>query len=131
SEFNSLTAGNDMKWMYIHPKPDQSNFEHADKLDEMGGANKMFVVGHTLMWHSQLAPWVFKNAEGGLIDNQELLRRMKDHISTVVGRYSGRIHGWDVVNEALEEDGSFRKSPFFEIGGAEIIERAFQFAHEA
>jgi endo-1,4-beta-xylanase len=131
SEFNSLTPENDMKWMNIHPKPDEFNFEHADKLVALAEANKMFVVGHTLIWHSQLAPWVFKTDDGGTIDSVELAKRMKHHISTIVGKYKGKIKGWDVVNEALAEDGTLRKSKFLEIGGPSFIEKAFRYAHEA
>ncbi len=131
SQFSSLTGENDMKWMYIHPGKDKFNFEIADKLVAFGEANKMFVVGHTLVWHSQLAPWVFKADDGGTIDSEELTSRIKNHIYTIVGRYKGRIKGWDVVNEALEEDGSLRKSKFLEIGGDGYIAKAFQFAHDA
>jgi len=130
-QFNSVTAENDMKWMIIHPKKNEYNFEHADKLVAMAEANDMFVVGHTLVWHSQLAPWVFKTDDGRAIDSVELEKRMKDHIYTIVGRYKGRIKGWDVVNEALDEDGSLRKSEFLKTGGPGFIEKAFQFAHEA
>ena len=131
AEFNSLTGENDMKWMHIHPKKDVYNFEHADKLVALAEANDMFLVGHTLVWHSQLAPWAFKTDEGNPIDSVELTRRMRDHIHTIVGRYKGKVNGWDVVNEALAEDGSLRKSQFFEIGGDGFIEKAFRFAHEA
>lgn len=131
SQFNSLTAENDMKWANIHPKIDSFNFEYADKLMELAQANDMFVVGHTLVWHSQLARGVFTNEDGSTIDSAELTRRMKDHIHTIVGRYKGKVKGWDVVNEALAEDGTLRKSKFFEIGGESYIEKAFQFAHEA
>lgn len=131
AQFNSITAENDMKWMHIHPEPERYNFEHADKFVEFGEANEMFIIGHTLIWHSQLAPWVFKAADGNDIDSAELVNRMKDHIFTIAGRYKGRIQGWDVVNEALEEDGSLRKSKFLEIVGEGYIEKAFQFAHEA
>jgi endo-1,4-beta-xylanase len=131
SQFNSLTAENDMKWMHIHPKQNEYNFEHADKLVALGKANDMFVVGHTLVWHSQLAQWVFKNDDGTAIDSVELAKRLKDHISTIVGRYKGQIKGWDVVNEALNEDGTLRKSQFLNVGGPAFIEKAFQYAHEA
>ena len=131
SQFNSITAENDMKWMHIHPQKDEYNFEHADKFVALAEANRMFAVGHALVWHSQLAPWVFKTDDGGMIDSIELMSRMKDHIYTIVGRYKGRIKGWDVVNEALAEDGSLRKSPFLTIGGERYIEKAFQWAHEA
>lgn len=131
SQFNSLTAENDMKWMNIHPKPDEFNFEHADKLVALAEANKMFVVGHTLIWHSQLAPWVFKTDDGAIIDSVELTKRMKNHITSIVSRYKGKIKGWDVVNEALAEDGTLRKSQFLNVGGPAFIEKAFKFAHEA
>ncbi len=131
SEFNSLTAENDMKWMHIHPKEDEYNFEHADKLVSLAEAHDMFVVGHTLVWHSQLAPWVLKNEAGGKVDSATLMLRVKSHISTIMGRYKGKIGGWDVVNEALAEDGSLRKSGFLEIAGESFIENAFRFAYEA
>lgn len=131
SQFNALTAENDMKWMHIHPKRDQYHFEQADKLMDLARANDMTVIGHTLVWHSQLAPWVFLTAEGDTIDNAQLLHRLEKHISTIMGRYKGKIKGWDVVNEALAEDGTYRKSPYFKIGGEAFIENAFRFAHAA
>lgn len=131
SEFNSLTAENDMKWMHIHPKEKEYNFEHSDKLVELGQKHDMFIIGHTLIWHSQVAPWVFKTEDGGTIDSVQLRSRMKEHIHSIVGRYKGKVKGWDVVNEALNEDGSLRESKFLQIGGAGFIEDAFRFAHEA
>jgi len=131
SEFNSLTAENDMKWMHIHPKEDEYNFEHADKLVSLATANNMFVVGHTLVWHSQLAPWVLKNEAGEKVDSATLMLRVKNHISTIMTRYKGKIGGWDVVNEALNEDGSLRKSGFLQIVGESFIENSFRFAYEA
>jgi endo-1,4-beta-xylanase len=131
SEFNSLTPENDMKWMHIHPTQNEYNFEHADKLVALAEANKMFLVGHTLVWHSQLAPWVLKNDDGSAVDSVELIKRMREHIYTVVGRYKGKVKGWDVVNEALAEDGSLRPSQFLKICGPGFIAKAFQFAHEA
>src|SRR5689334_13368376 len=91
----------------------------------------MFVIGHTLVWHSQVPPWVFQDAQGQPQTRDALLARMKDHIDTVVGRYKGRIKGWDVVNEALNEDGSLRETPWMKIIGPDYIEKAFQYAHEA
>jgi endo-1,4-beta-xylanase len=91
----------------------------------------MFVDGHTLVWHSQTPRWVFENAQGQPLSRDELLARMKNHISTVVGRYKGRIKGWDVVNEALNEDGTLRASPWMRIIGPDYLAKAFQFAHEA
>ena len=65
SQFNAVTAENDMKWMNIHPKKDEYNFEHADKFVALAKNNSMFVTGHALVWHNQLAPWVFKGDDGG------------------------------------------------------------------
>src|SRR4029450_8295949 len=92
---------------------------------------RMQVIGHTLVWHSQTGAWVFQGADGKPADRDTLLARMRDHIRTVVGRYKGKIHGWDVVNEAIEEDGSLRKSPW-QVGiGDDYVAKAFEFAHEA
>ena len=120
-----------MKWMNIHPQKDHYNFEHSDKFVDLAESNHMFAVGHTLVWHKQLAPWVLKSDDGGEIDSAELIRRIKGHIQTIVGRYKGKVKGWDVVNEALEEDGSLRKSEFLKIAGPDYIARAFQFARHA
>ena len=129
--FNTITPENDMKWERIHPEPDRYNFEPADKFVEFGEKNGMFVVGHTLVWHSQTPKWVFEDAEGKPLTREALLQRMRDHIFTVVGRYKGRVHGWDVVNEALNEDGSMRQSPWYRIIGEDFVARAFEYAQEA
>lgn len=129
--FNSITAENHMKWMYIHPEPDSFNFEWADKFVEFGEQRGDFIVGHTLIWHSQIPDWVFKHQDGTLLTRQELLSRMEEHIKTVVGRYKGRIHGWDVVNEAINDDGSWRETPWYQIIGEDYVAKAFQFAHKA
>jgi endo-1,4-beta-xylanase len=74
---------------------------------------------------------VFQDKSGKSLNREALLERMKEHIFTVVGRYKGRIHGWDVVNEAIMNDGSFRKCKWLEIIGEDYIQKAFEFAHEA
>jgi endo-1,4-beta-xylanase len=129
--FNSITAENSMKWGPIHPQPGKYNFEPADSFVAFGEKNKMFIIGHCLVWHSQTPKWVFEDEKGNPATRELLLQRMKDHIYTVVGRYKGRVHGWDVVNEAVNEDGTLRKSKWLEIIGEDYIEKAFQFAHEA
>jgi endo-1,4-beta-xylanase len=91
----------------------------------------MFIVGHNLVWHNQVPDWVFHDASGNLLTRDALLARMRDHIHTVVGRYKGKIQSWDVVNEALNEDGTMRQSPWYKIIGDDYIEKAFQYAHEA
>ena len=91
----------------------------------------MFIVGHTLVWHNQTPRWVFEDGAGKPATREMLLQRMRDHIFTVVGRYKGRIHGWDVVNEAFEDDGSPRKTKWREIIGPDYVQKAFEFAREA
>jgi endo-1,4-beta-xylanase len=91
----------------------------------------MFIVGHCLVWHNQVPDWVFRDDKGNFVDRVTLLKRMHDHISTIVGRYKGRIQSWDVVNEALNEDGTLRQSPWLKIIGEDYIAKAFQYAHQA
>jgi endo-1,4-beta-xylanase len=98
---------------------------------EFGENNDMFMVGHTLVWHSQTPGWVFQDEDGNPLDRESMLERMRDHIHTVVGRYKGRIHGWDVVNEALNEDGTLRESPWYRIIGRDYLIKAFEYAREA
>ena len=129
--FNSIVAENCMKSEEIHPEKERYCWEEADNLVKFGEENDITVTGHCLIWHSQLAPWFPYDDEGKYVCADTLRQRMKDHIYAVVGRYKGRIKGWDVVNEAVLEDGSYRKSPFYEILGEEFIPLAFQYAHEA
>jgi xylan 1,4-beta-xylosidase len=131
AQFNAVTAENVMKWEAIHPTPEQYDFAPADRFVDFGTGNDMVVFGHTLVWHNQTPEWVFKDSKGAPLDRDALLARMRDHIHTVVGRYKGRVKGWDVVNEALDEDGSLRQSPWLKIIGEDYITKAFQFAHEA
>jgi len=91
----------------------------------------MFIVAHTLIWHNQVPAWVFHDDKGNLLGRDALLARMKDHISTVVGRYKGKINSWDVVNEVLNDDGTLRQTLWLKIIGPDYIERAFEYAHEA
>jgi endo-1,4-beta-xylanase len=129
--FNSISPENDMKWGAIHPKAGVYEFNHADQYVDFGVRNHMTVIGHTLIWHSQTPEWVFKDDQGQQIGREALLKRMQEHIETVVGRYKGRIKGWDVVNEAFNDDGSFRNTKWKTIIGEDYIEKAFEFAKKA
>ncbi len=130
-QFDAIVAENCMKSMYIQPQEGVFFFDEADKLVEFGEANGMFITGHCLIWHTQAPPWFFVDADGNDVSREVLLSRMESHIKTLVGRYKGRIKGWDVVNEAIEDDGSWRQSKFFTIIGEDYIKYAFQWAHEA
>ncbi len=131
SQFSTITSDNALKWQSLHPQNGSYNFDLSDKFVEFGEQNKMFIVGHTLVWHSQTPAWVFQDDKGAPISRKALLERLRDHIRTVVGRYKGRVKGWDVVNEALNDDGTLRQSPWFKIIGEDYIAKAFQWAHEA
>ncbi|MCH7396638.1 endo-1,4-beta-xylanase [Belliella sp. DSM 107340] len=131
THFNSIVAENNMKSGMIQLREGEFNFDMADKFIAYGEANDMHIVGHTLIWHSQAPRWFFTDNDGNQVTPEVLTQRMKDHIHTVVGRYKGKVKGWDVVNEAILDDGSWRKSKFYEILGEDFMKLAFQFAHEA
>jgi endo-1,4-beta-xylanase len=130
-QFNTITPENVMKWEVIHPRPGVYHFGPADRYVALGQKDGMFIIGHNLVWHAQTPRWVFEDEQGKPVTRSVLLQRMHDHIFAVVGRYKGRIKGWDVVNEALADDGSLRASPWEKIIGDDYIEQAFRFAHEA
>ena len=131
AHFNSITPENDMKWENIHPLPDQFFFDDSDEYVAFGEENDMFIISHALVWHSQTPDWVFEHEDGTPLSREELLIRMENHIKTIVGRYKGRVHGWDVVNEALNDDGTMRQSKWYNIIGEDYVAKAFQFAQEA
>ena len=129
--FNSITPENIMKWEEIHPEPGRYNFEVSDQYVAFGEKYNMHIIAHALVWYHQTPDWVFRDESGNSLGREALLERMKDHIFTVMGRYKGRIHGWDVVNEAIINDGSMRKCKWLEIIGEDYVQKAFEFAREA
>ena len=130
-QFNSISPENILKWGPVHPDPDRYVFEPVDKYVALGKEHDLAVIGHVLVWHQQTPGWVFAGEGGGRADRDTLLSRMQTHIQMVVGRYRGRIHGWDVVNEALEDDGTLRKSAWLEAIGPDYVAKAFEYAHAA
>lgn len=130
-QFNTITAENILKWEKVHPEPKVYDFEPVDRMIAFGEKHKMFIVGHTLLWHHQTPDWVFEDESGNPVDRETLLQRLRDHIFAVAGRYRGRIHGWDVVNEAVEDDGKLRQTKWLKIIGEDYIEKAFECAAEA
>ena len=131
AQFNSVTPENALKWESLHPGPGRYDFAAADRYVAFGEHHGMFVVGHTLVWHNQTPRWVFEDTAGHPVSRDTLLARLRDHILTVVGRYRGRVAGWDVVNEAVADDGSLRRTPWLSSIGEDYLVQAFRFAHEA
>jgi len=129
--FNSIVAENCMKSMYMQPEEGVFFFDEADQFVEFGEQNDMFIIGHCLIWHSQAPSWFFTDARGRDVSREVLIERMRNHITTIVSRYKGRIKGWDVVNESILEDGSWRESKFYTIIGEDFMQLAFQFAQAA
>ncbi|WP_200978066.1 endo-1,4-beta-xylanase [Echinicola sp. 20G] len=131
THFNSIVAENIMKSGMLQPREGDFRFDLADQFVEFGEENNMRIHGHTLVWHSQAPRWFFTDEEGNEVSPELLTERMRKHIYTVVERYKGRVHSWDVVNEAILDDGNYRNSKFYQILGKDFIKLAFQFAHEA
>jgi endo-1,4-beta-xylanase len=125
NEFNTISPENVMKWMYVHPQPNNFYFDHADKYVKFGLDNNMHIVGHALIWHAQIAD--FMNAEK---DSTKMMYYLEQHIKTMVSRYRGKINTWDVVNEALNEDGTLRETIFSNIIGEKYLEHAFKLAEK-
>jgi endo-1,4-beta-xylanase len=130
-QFNTITAENVMKWECIHPEPYKYDFNAADRFVDFGLKNTMFIVGHTLIWQNQIPDWAFVDSANKLLNRDAMLARMHDHIFTVVGRYKGKVKGWDVVNEALTDEGELGKTKWLETIGEDFIAKAFEYAHEA
>lgn len=130
--FNTITAENVMKAAPINPEPGIYNFGPADDFVAFGEANNMFIIGHTLVWHNQTPEWFFTNELGNPNTKEEQAQRMHDHIKTIAGRYAGRVHAWDVVNEVIDNDGSYRPTTWINsIGdGDEMVRLAFKYANQ-
>jgi len=131
NEFNAIVAENCMKSENIHPVEGVFDFSLSDRFVQFGQDNNLVITGHTLIWHSQTPSWFFVDREGKQVSKEVLIARMKNHIQTIMKRYKGKIKGWDVVNEVINDDGSYRKSKFYKIIGEEYIKLAYEFAREA
>lgn len=130
NHFNSITVENVMKAALINPEPGVFNFKPADDFVAFGEKHNMFIVGHTLVWHNQCPSWFFTNAQGKPNTKEEQIERLRSHIQTVAGRYAGRVHAWDVVNEVIAEDGSYRPTTWVNAfgNGDTLVKYAFKFA---
>jgi endo-1,4-beta-xylanase len=132
-QFNSITPENAMKMGPIHPEENRYNWKDADSIVAFAQLHGLKVRGHNLCWHNQAPRWFFKDSTGKNVTKEVLLQRLKDHITTVVNRYKGKIYAWDVVNEAISDDSTafIRNSLWYQICGEDFIAKAFEYAHAA
>ena len=129
-EFNAITMENNMKWGVVHPREDTWNWEVPDACVDFGTKHDMYILGHCLVWHSQMAFDGFVDKEGRELSRDAMLKRMQNHIATLVGRYKGRVRAWDAVNEAVDEDKGWRQSRWLSIIGEDFMDYAFHYAHD-
>jgi endo-1,4-beta-xylanase len=129
--FNSITAENDMKWSNLQPTEGNFTFTNADKIVSFAQANGIRVRGHCLVWHNQVPSWIF--LDGGTTASKALvLQRLRDHITTVMTHFKGKVYAWDVVNEAIDDGSStYRASQWYTICGEDYIIEAFKAARAA
>ncbi|MDQ8184062.1 endo-1,4-beta-xylanase [Pelagicoccus sp. SDUM812002] len=128
--FNSLSPENCMKWGRMNPEPNVENYELAETFVRYGAANDQALVGHTLFWHSQTPDWVYKDEAGNDLSREALLARMRERATLMAERWGDEIVYWDVVNESIMGDGSWRKSKYQQIIGDDFTEQAFRIASE-
>jgi len=126
-EFNILTPENAMKFDSVHPSRNEYDFSEPDAIVSFARANDMKVRGHTLVWHEALPSWIRE----GDFTPEEWRDILREHILTEAKHYKGQIYAWDVVNEAVEEDGSLRDTVWLQGIGPEYLDLAFRWAHEA
>jgi endo-1,4-beta-xylanase len=130
--FNSITLENSMKAALINPQPGVFNFGPADAFIDFGKKNNMFIIGHTLAWHNQTPDWFFQDNNGKPKSKEEVAQRLHDHIKAIAGRYAGKVHAWDVVNEVIDDDGSYRPTKWVKgiVSGEEFVKLAFKYASQ-
>ena len=131
-EFNAITADNFLKAALVNPQPGVYDFRAGDAFVALGERQKMFIVGHTLVWHNQTPPWFFTDSSGMPNRPVQQIERLRSHIQAVAGHYAGRIHAWDVVNEVIGDDGAYRPTTWVRgVGdGDSLVTLAFRYAAE-
>lgn len=128
-EFGQTTPTNGQKWLFTEPQPRLYNFTEGDVVADLAQKQGKILRCHALVWHSQLAEWV--EQQGRNLTKEEMKGVIERHVRAVAGYYKGRCYAWDVVNEGLDEDGSYRKSVFYQVLGEEYFKIAFRAAAKA
>jgi GH35 family endo-1,4-beta-xylanase/enterochelin esterase-like enzyme len=132
THFSAMTPENSLKPGSVQPTEGKFTFDEGDRLVEIAQKSGAAPIGHCLVWHSQTPRWFFEGTNGQPVTREQALARLRTHISTVVGRYKGRIKEWDVVNEAINDGpGVLRPSPWLKAIGDDYIAEAFRAAHAA
>jgi len=138
--FGSITTENEMKFESLQKAEGSFDFGVADSMVAFAKSRGMKVRGHALVWHRQTPSWVFTNSSGGDASREVLLTRLESHISRVVSHFKGSVYAWDVVNEAIMDNGAYRtavepeadqQSKWHGIAGEDYIAAAFKYAHAA
>lgn len=130
TQFNELTSENRMKPVNIHPSEDVYSWTGMDKIVEFAEEHNMRVRGHGLVYEKTFPAWFFKDKDGKRASRELVLSRLEKHVKTIVGRYKGRIHSYDVVNELFgHEDWDTRE--LTAICGIGYVPLVFKWAHEA
>ena len=140
-EFNSVTCENAMKPVSVHPAPGVWDWAQADSIANFCRRNGIKMRGHCLVWHNQFSDWMLKDKKGNTVKKEVFYQLIREHIHTVVNRYKDVVYCWDVVNEAMSDDGRprrwgeapnpYRESELYKLCGDEFIAKAFEFAREA
>jgi endo-1,4-beta-xylanase len=131
-EFDAVTAENEMKPQHLQRVKGTFTFDAADRIAGFARQHDMTLIGHTLVWHNQAPKWLFEDDAGKPLPREAALDNMRTHIQTVVRHFKGRVHGWDVVNEAIDDAGPYlRDTPARRAIGDDYVVQAFRFAREA
>jgi endo-1,4-beta-xylanase len=133
-DFSMVEAEDAMKWLALRPDKTRYDFRQGDEVVRFAQAHQMKVRGHCLVWDHNHPEWLTQ----GHFTSRQLSRLLHDHITRVMKHYAGQVFAWDVINEAVDENGNVRDSIWYNqpgIGlankGTAYIERAFRWAHKA
>jgi len=132
-QFSCITPENEMKPQALQSTKGQFNFQRADVIADFAKQHGQMVIGHTLCWHQQCPKWFFEDEKGNPLGREQALANLHDHIQTVMTHFKGRVHGWDVVNEVIDDNPEkyLRNTPARRAIGDDYILKAFEFAHQA